>query len=223
LEPNLQFRRFYISSHVPALGAATAFWRSIRELLPRTTHDSAPDPPRDGERIQTTIAPAAVSGPSGRTYDQAKLAEEVRRLLRSVPSEAALLIITDRPITPPEGWRYIIWDDLSPGLGVISTAPCDPYYWRDTDPNRIATIKNRVRSSALTITGIHLGLERCGNPECFMFEDVDSVTAVDMMTELGPEHGHPALAGQGFEANVADPALVQEPVLKQPGRSRSWQ
>jgi len=222
-EPNLSFQRYFISSTVPTISTITSAWRNIGRLLTRQglEYEYTPDVPQDRERVTATIPPTAVAGPSPKTYDQNKLALEVRRHLNLGASADNLLIVTDRPITPPEGWRYIIWE-ITSGAGVISTATVDPNYWRDSEPNRIARIKHRTRSAAITITGCQLGLSRCENPGCYMFDDVDSYAVLDLMVELGPEHGIEALSSTGFEADVNDPSVVQVPVVKDRIRARRW-
>jgi hypothetical protein len=219
-QPNLTFHRFYISPQVPSLGTLESAWRSVGRLITRQGSEYVPDLPSASEFIEARIPVTAVASRSSRTYDQSKLAQEVRRLLSLGPSDGHLLIVTDRLITPPEKWRYIIWD-IGPEAGVISSAPVDPAYWRDVEPHRIAYLKHRVRCSAMTITGIFLGIERCENPECYMFDDVDSITVLDTMTEFGPEHEVDGLTGMGFEALASDPSVVQVPLRKEQAHWRS--
>jgi hypothetical protein len=155
-----------------------------------------------------------------KTFDQWKLAAGTRdKVLRERIGAAAatvpLMIVTDRPITPPENWRYIIWEswpETAPINAVISAAPLDPNYWGDSNPDRISIIKDRVRTAALSVCGEFLGFEGCQNPRCFLCEQVDSVNALDLMSRLGEEHeGEMAkLVGQGFDRVVADPNIVQD-------------
>jgi hypothetical protein len=219
-QPSLNFRRFYFSPEITTLGTIESAWRGIGRLLTRQTFEYTPDLPSGGERIEKRIPAATVGGHSSKSYDQSKIAGEVRRLLSLEPQDGNLLIVTDRPITPPQKWRYIIWDIVPEGA-VISTVPLDPAYWRDSEPNRIGYIKYRVRCSALAVTGLLLGIDGCYNPRCFMFEDVDSFAVLDTMTEFGPEHKIDALSGMGFQAIVTDPDVVQAPLSSKAGRGRS--
>jgi hypothetical protein len=99
---------------------------------------------------------------------------------------------------------------------VISTAPLDPEYWEISDAKRVGTIKDRTRTAVMSLSGTFLGLHRCKNPKCFLFEHVDSVLNLDRMNTLGKEHGSevPELVGRGFEQKPADPSVAQE--IEQP-------
>ena len=108
-------------------------------------------------------------------------------------------------------WRYIIWDG-SQNDGVVSVAPTDPKYWRQQDAARVATIKHRVRTACLSLAGEFLGFSRCENPSCLLYGNVDSVLALDLMSEFGLEHDVQGLTGFGFEPVVREPANLQTPV-----------
>ena len=101
---------------------------------------------------------------------------------------------------------------------MVSAAPTDPMFWRQHDPFRVATIKQRIRAACLGIAGEHIGFESCDNPTCFLFNDVDSVTTLDSMLEFGPEHSVVELTGRGFEPQPTHPATVQ-PLKKKVGIS----
>jgi hypothetical protein len=137
----------------------------------------------------------------------------VRREL-AVPKGDRLLVVTDFEITPPAGWRYIIWDDVN-GTEVVSTAPVDPRYWRMAEDQRVAVIKHRVRTACLSVIGDWLGLTPCENETCFLYSDVESSTVLDTMVHLGEEHKVSVLAWRGFEPLVDDPERVQ-PVIERP-------
>ena len=147
-----------------------------------------------------------------RTYNFKRLAEGVRQ--RAPVDASRYLIVVDETLTPPSKWRYIIWDGDDRD-SVVSINPVDPKYWRNADPNRLATIKHRVRTACLSAVGEFLGLTRCANPTCVMYEDVDSVTRLDGMVSLGAEHQLPSLTGRGYNmlaTNLAEPqGLVRDP------------
>jgi predicted Zn-dependent protease len=168
------------------------------------------------DQVLSSSGPSAELSPSRRrTYDQTHLATIIRKLVDPDKSGEHLMIITDRPITPPADWRYIIWEtDPNTNASVISVSPLDPEYWRDQDPRRVMRIKTRTRNAALSITGELIGLERCENPACFLFDDVDSVTVLDEMRAFGAEHDLSELVGYGFDEMVSDPTLVQTPTFR---------
>jgi hypothetical protein len=138
-------------------------------------------------------------------YDSRQMVDDIGPIVKA---DGVLMIVTDREIVPPEGWRYIISDDVR-GTTVVSVAPLDPYYWRDPDPSRIWTIKKRLRNVLLSCTGVALGFQRCDNPSCYLNGMVDSVSAIDYMTELGEEHDAASLAGRVFDAGQY-PDIVQQ-------------
>lgn len=144
-----------------------------------------------------------------RTYDAIKIAAMVRELLGEERQGDTPVIVTDQELTPPPEWRYIIWDGDATGGVVVSTVPTDPEYWRISDPNRVALIKHRVRTSCLQIIGRLIGLDFCDNERCFLFHQVDSVLRLDHMVELGSEHKIEELVGRGYKVRVNDPSIVQ--------------
>src|SRR6185436_8455621 len=138
---------------------------------------------------------------SGKLIDQERLARQLRS---EIPAEGNIITITDAEITPPPEWRYIIWESFDSGDAVISFAPLDPKYWGDPDPDRINTIKRRVRAALLGVTGSFLGLEECDNTRCFLYSNVDSVSVLDNMIAIGLEHDAPGLTGKVFSGKVDD-------------------
>jgi hypothetical protein len=80
----------------------------------------------------------------------------------------------------------------------------------------VAIIKHRIRTAGLSVVGTFLGLKRCDEENCFLFDDVDSVTRLDDMVYLGGDHGLPELANRGFATRPDDPNRVQtiEPVRR---------
>jgi len=151
---------------------------------------------------------APLQGKFRRTIHRGKLAEAIRGLLPLHHKDSFFLIITDQEIEPPPDWRYIIWGGV-PNGGVISTAPIDPEYWRERSANRVGAIKHRVRTSGMNVLGVALGLERCGNPRCFLFDDVGSTDVLDTMLALGEEHNWTQLTGLGYSPRPKDPSLLQ--------------
>ena len=136
----------------------------------------------------------AALGRYASTYDAGQLGEFVDRAL---PPEGKKLIVTDQELVPPPDWRYIIWDECTNGE-VVSTVPTDPEYWGNRNAPREVTIKQRVRSACMNVVGGFLGLSRCQNERCFMFENVDSVMRLDNMVLLGEEHGIAGLSNKGY-------------------------
>jgi hypothetical protein len=135
-----------------------------------------------------------------------------------------LFIVTDHSITPPEGWRYIIWDGTETDDAVASIVPLDPETWGIDDKNRMATIKHRIRTACLSSIGQFLGLATCRTPTCFLKKPVDSVTDLDVMRSLGPEHTSeaPGLTGWGFDLPGKDTTEVQEPRQIKEEPYRRW-
>lgn len=138
---------------------------------------------------------------SRRTIDANVLAVRTQELLGQRAASKILSIVTDQEITPPPQWRYVIWGGDATAT-VISTAPIDPRYWgiQTNSQARLQTIKQRVRAACCCVAGAHLDLERCENPQCFMYSSVDSVTNLDEMICIGREHGIPELTGMGFKS-----------------------
>jgi predicted Zn-dependent protease len=220
-EKRVIIQRFYISPYVPS----TRFFASF---FTTTQVTNALDLLRQDERVQTSLAGDEAIKRNTKTYDQKKLLEVTReKLLRERFGAAAsvmpLMIITDRPITPPENWRYTIWESwLEPQpSAVISTMALDPAYWQISDEGRIATIKHRARAAIMSVCGRFLGLHPCGNPRCFLYSPVDSVTNLDLMVRLGDEHSSEiaGLSGRGFEPIPRDPNIIQRIVPLPSGAS----
>lgn len=206
-----KIERHYVSPFTPTTSRLTSAWHAVARLF--RSGAKLPDAfelLREANVVDGRVESGRIRGRYSRTVDQRKLIAVVRELLGGAVEGRRLVIVTDQEMTPPPEWRYIIWDHDGDD-SVISTAPTDPKYWRQRDEDRLSTIKHRVRTACLSVSGQFLGLERCNNPECFLFEDVDSVTALDFMTRLGPEHEKKAaeLVGWGFQQVTEDPELVQ--------------
>jgi predicted Zn-dependent protease len=207
----IEYRRFYFAPSPPSSSFFEKISKQFGKFVPGQPMKTALDFLRDEQiRSSTDTLTSVPQGPR-RIYDQRILANVVRHLVDPQTSGDHLMIITDQSIIPPKKWRYIIWES-DEKTSVISAAPLDPEYWRDKDPNRVQTIKTRTRNAVLSIVGSLIGLERCENPTCFQYNDVDSVTVLDEMQSLGPEHGLDKLAGYGFEDMVSDPTAIQPPI-----------
>jgi predicted Zn-dependent protease len=220
-EQRLDIRRFYISPYVPTSGFLETL-KNAAKYFTSSEVKNALDLLTEDERVQTTLPGDEARNPDAKTYNQERLITVTRdQLLRTrfgaAAEEMHLMIITDRPITPPEDWRYVIWDSwLTPQPNaVVSTTPLDPEYWQISDPQRVGTIKDRARTAVMSLCGTFLGLHRCHNPKCFLFENVASVTNLDRMNTLGKEHGSEieGLIGAAFQRGPSDPSIVQ-PVLR---------
>jgi hypothetical protein len=188
-----EFRRHYLGAEVPeALRGEVGDGRAAAESAVRDEAwwDSA-------------------RGSISHTYDQRKLGEMAWELLGAAREGGFLLLVTDVEIVPPKGWRYIIWGDCLDGT-VVSAAPTDPNYWEYYDPHRTMTVKHRVRSACCSVVGEVMGLNRCNNPACFLYSDVESARVLDRMICMGGEHRVKPLTRRGFMTKTADPARVQE-------------
>lgn len=218
----VNFRRFYVSPYVPsAPNFLESAARNIGKLIGLIESGSALESLHQNERVEKRDPVPAMEllSSRARAYDQNMLVALTReQLVREDPNQVAktsrLLIVTDQLIIPPRGWRYIIWDEVEDDA-VISVAPLDPEYWGDQEPNRVATIKNRTRAAALALVGMFLDQKRCGNPRCYLYEDVDSVLTLDRMRGFGPEHSlGQELGGRGFESSTGDPTRIDEVVTR---------
>ncbi len=147
-----------------------------------------------------------VSNPQPRTVDAMLLGPAVQTLIQP---EGLTLLVTDLELTPPNDWRYIIWDGMPLGT-VASIAPLDPVYWGEPfadERERARTVKHRTRAACMSIVGSLVGLERCQNEECFLYFNVDSVTRLDDWRYIGAEHGVAELSRRGFRQSE-DPTIA---------------
>lgn len=214
-QPRATFERHFISPHEPPSSLLLSTVRSVARFFGRDIDNAQALLCEQERRSYPAESVRSIRGKFAKTIDQTKMWRAARTLLGNDEAGAFLQIVTDLEITPPPEWRYIIWDGDERNA-VISVAPTDPKYWRQPDPSRFATIKHRVRTACLSITGAHLGLERCDNCSCFLYSDVGSVVTLDSMTELGSEHRLPRLSGFGFDATPRDVATVQTPIRMVP-------
>jgi predicted Zn-dependent protease len=218
----IEYRRFYIAPSVPTIGRTEDLPHRLAGALPGVQVVRASERLSQDEIVSSVAPSRELANSARRTYDRQKLASVIRKLIDPKKSDSHLMIVTDRIITPPPKYRYIIWEqDLNANASVISVAPLDPQYWRDNTPDRVMMIKRRMRNVALSLTGRLIGLENCENESCFLYDNVDSVTALDEMRELGKEHGDVrSLNGMGFNDNIEDPTTLQ-PVVHHPATRRA--
>jgi len=192
------FRRYYISEIIPE-SMQGFFAESSDPLVEETNTERKILVQKNDPRWDS------VAGTYIRSYDAASIAQLAWALAGLRPSDEMQVVVTDLVLNPPRDWRYVIWD-----RNVISIAPTDPKYWNLKESNRNDLVKHRVRTACLSIVGELIGLERCDNERCFLFKNVDSVTRLDDMVVLGPEHNIEALTNRGFEILATNPADEQD-------------
>lgn len=218
-EKRADFRRFYMSEAIPDSiskkdsGCTVSPLQKMRYLFSGVSVQ--PVGGKDWELTRTISQSdkqwTSTEGQFIRNYDSGRIARMAWELAVSGPDKRSSgnstmqVVVTDLVLTPPPGWRYIIRS-----RDVVSIAPTDPQFWHMKDPNRNAIVKHRVRTACLAVVGQLLGLEQCDNERCFLFRNVDSVTRLDDMVVLGPEHNIPALSERGFEIIARNPRVVQE-------------
>jgi hypothetical protein len=188
------YNRLYVTTFVQSLSFFDRYIPDMRRMFA----DSDASGPRPDEQVSLEISPVEVTGRNLKTYDQKKIARVLRERLPQVKSSDCMIVMTDQSITPPKEWRYILWSafkDAGAWNAVISMAPMDPRYWRDSNSERVKTLTSRAQAANLAVTGSLLGLERCENSECFLFSDVNSVLVLDDMRGIGPEHDSDLSAG----------------------------
>ncbi len=123
----------------------------------------------------------------------------------AVGASGMCVVVHDRPITPQQGQRYAIWNQV-PGGVAVSLATLDPLYWgeKTSEDRRGRAVRQRLRAALCSVLGVAIGMIRCDNPTCFLFANVDRVTRLDNMVRIGEEHGAPDLAGRGFTSDGDD-------------------
>ncbi len=174
----------------------------VDDLLVRTVWTSPAPAVKESYRLEKGAYGSAARGyaarsPGNAVADQRALVALVRDALRL--SSGTVVVVHDRPIQPPPGLRYVIWDP-APGGVAVSFATLDPGYWgeRVDEDTRLVTIRRRLRAALCSVLGTAIGLVRCDNPTCFLFANVDRVARLDHMVRIGEEHDAPALTGRGF-------------------------
>lgn len=211
-EPRATFERHFSSRYQLNLSAFASTKQVIGRILGSDTTDHALTLlSRERRHEYSAEGEQRVKGRYTGTIDQHKLASVARELLADAAKGKSLLIVTDREITPPPNYRYLVGDG-GDDYAVVSTAPTDPTFWRQQDSARLVTIKHRVRTACLGFVGEFVGLDQCDNPFCFLYSDVDSVTTLDTMGELGPEHEIDGLTGCGFQLDLSQAEAVQRVV-----------
>ena len=155
-----------------------------------------------------------ISRAIGRKYD----ARKIMNIIKSIITESQNgynVVITNLELSPPYNYRYILWSNR-----VISIIPMDPLYWGMDEPERLSIIKHRIRTATLSVVGAILGIGGCNNEYCFRYRNIDSVTRLDYMMMLGPEHRIQSLSGLGFDYFSENPSQVQ-PIVQDP-LERRW-
>lgn len=165
---------------------------------PTSRADAFPESTRRGSSAEAVVDQLALVGFVGDALGQ---------------PTGTLVVVHDRPLLPPSGMRYLIWDPV-PGGVAVSYATLDPLYWgaRTDEAERLATLRQRLRAVLCSVLGTAVGLVRCDNPSCFLFANVDRVTRLDSMVRIGEEHGAPALTGRGFSGVDGPPDSLAEVV-----------
>jgi hypothetical protein len=219
-EQRAVFRRSYLSDVLPKnikLGDSElklSFLRSILDYMAGRTEQKAQEATSE---VSINVSQSDSKWKTARgkyigTYDVTRILNMVRELASNLKSDEIPIVVTDLMLTPPPALNYVIWDGDENGL-VISIPPTDPGYWRIIDPDRIASIKHRVRTAFLACVGELIGLKECDNERCFLFKEVGSASSLDWMVLLGPEHNIEALTQRGFENLSSDPIKVQ-PIIE---------
>lgn len=208
--PDTEYSRYYICPEIPEKNLLERAIQSLGNVFAGNNVTSVLDLIKPTELLCSPELIKELSEPFRRGLDRIRLAKSIRKIISVNSSEAHLMIVTDRAFTPPPRWRYIIWDVI-PHLNasVISVATLDPFYWRDMhNPNRVLTVKTRMRSVAMSVIGEQLGLKYCQNPNCFMFDAIDSVAALDLTKLIGAEHKNSIFENRFFNDSMKDPSAV---------------
>jgi hypothetical protein len=137
--------------------------------------------------------------------------QELGTQLRStLESKDILVVVTDIEIVPPTHLRYLIWDVFIDGA-LVSTAPISPRYWGEWDTaygDPVRVMKWRTRAACLAVVGSLLGMTRCYDDRCYLYQTIDAVTRLDGMVHVGKEHGVDRLTGYGFPDFEATPEAI---------------
>lgn len=193
---------------------------------------------RDGREllVPSTLWDAAW-GPYSGTIDHTRLIHKVRETLPE-ERDRPLLVVIDEELTPPEGFRYVMWlDSKINAATVLSLSTLDPQYWTEVAPGpRLVSVdsdstksdcvrktitKRRARTLSLLIVGSFLGLSRCNTPNCFLYEQTTSVARIDQLVQLGPEHAGELpeienVIGASFPYESANPEKVDSLIVNTP-------
>lgn len=224
-KPRARFRRLTLSRHEIGSPLLRPFQlsRELRHALKQGT-DAGTRSPDPLEKFFERVRGRYIG-----TVDQGSIADRVREAVGVPPDSGALhalLIVVDEELTPPEGYRYLIWETRPATRdAIVSIVPTDPNYWREEVSDRVAVIKERVRVACLSAVGELLGFERCDNPRCFLCEDVYSVAQLDDMVCIGPEHGEADLTEKGFPIRADHPEKpkpVEHVDTSHPIFARAW-
>jgi hypothetical protein len=210
--------RVHVHARVERIYGGRATFETIAGLRANGTEVAEPDRVIEPEPInalatQIQDGSSAPSSPTpSRMVDQRAVIAALRVALAMEDQAAFAVAIVDRPIHPPSGFRYLIWDSV-PGGVVVSIATLDPHYWGElVDVEvRAAAVKRRVRAALASVFGTALGLVRCENPSCYLYADVDRVTTLDYFRHVGEEHQVAGLTGWGYDVSVESGFALQVP------------
>jgi hypothetical protein len=171
-------------------------------VAPVGDHESVLRPEQVAEIVrEQSVTGETTVGSQGALVDQHAMVALVRDALDVAGPN--MVVVTDRPLMPPPGYRYLIWEAV-PGGVAMSMATLDPEYWGEwsDETTRQRIVKRRLRAALCSVLGTAIGLVRCDNPQCFLYADVDRVTRLDDFVRIGEEHFVSSLTGRGFSDQV---------------------
>lgn len=147
------------------------------------------------------------------TYRAEAINERVRTLVGTAKSDDGVVLVTDQELDPgpfADKARYIMFTNSGPYTQLVATPVLDPGYWDQYDPQRFATLKQRVRAACGRSAGQLLGLKQCTTRHCYLRSFVATPPALDPLVGICDKHDAPALTWKGFRPVEGEPADVQE-------------
>jgi hypothetical protein len=144
----------------------------------------------------------ATQGRLSGTLDGARLCGQVKRDAAAVIGAGdAIVVVTNRELTPGPGLRYVVWDcDATARRAAVSASQLDPYLVADETEGRFPTIERRLRAALASVIGELAGVARCDTPGCVMQRDLGLGAMLDDLTGYGPEHHDAGLGDVRFGA-----------------------